>query len=92
MQRLCKGKIHRLHAAGTSLLAYRQALLALIELAPLPRRWLKWPALIVAAACWAVVLKGDRYYRCLFLNFMNRMGDRYVRQDFQMFLAGIKLY
>ncbi len=43
-------------AAATVLVAWRAGFLALIETVPLPRPWLKWPALLLAGACWAAVL------------------------------------
>jgi hypothetical protein len=43
-------------AAATVLGAYRNGFLALLESAPLPRAWLKWPALAVLAVGFGFVL------------------------------------
>jgi hypothetical protein len=39
---------------------------------------------------WAVVMKGDRYYVCAFVNFLGRMGMNYVKEDFEKFLSGFR--
>ncbi len=39
---------------------------------------------------WFAMMKGDRYYRGLFLNWLGVMGDRYVEEDFHKILSGWK--
>jgi tetratricopeptide (TPR) repeat protein len=46
--------------------------------------------LSLANGYWAVVMKGDNYYICAFVNFLGRMGMNYVKEDFEKFLSGFR--